>query len=602
MRPGVRSKLFLVSLLLILLVGGSTAVWLESNLRAFLEARVESRLVEDAETAKVALLRHDEREAQVDWLDALAQTTHVRLTLITHDGTVLGDSEVGPDGLEDLDDHSSRPEVLAARNGMGMARRFSTTVGADMLYVALGFGWEQDVPPNLRGGFVRAAVPLSSVDAVIHQLRVLLSFAALLGLGLAIAMSLLASHLLTRALRRLVDHARVLMSGQGHRIDIFTTDEIGRLAGSFNRLAEELETTMGTLAVERGQFGAILDSMSEAVLVMDERQDILLVNPETSRLLHLEQTPLGRPLGDCNVPTELTDLAVRGATGRAQSEFTVPGPRPRVVLGRATPLRERGGTVIVLHDVTEVRRLENIRKDFVANVSHELRTPVSIVQANAETLLEGALEDPIRARTFVEALHRNAERLSRIIADLLDLSRLESGRYHFELYSVELLDLVEGAVEGIEAKAHEREQSIEISVSEAAQVTADPKALEQVLINLLENAIKYAPPGGQISVRSEELGSRVRIEVQDDGPGIKAEHRTRIFERFYRIDAGRSRDMGGTGLGLAIVKHFVESMGGEVGVEAAFPRGSVFWITLPIDFEAQDSPPPRSLSSPVLVP
>lgn len=599
MRPGVRSKLFVVSLSIILLVGASTAFWLESSLRAFLEQRVEERLLEDARTVEVALAL-SEAEDLAGWVDALAASTEVRVTIVAADGTVLADSQVARDGLDDLDDHSNRPEIKAARDGVGITRRHSKTLDTHMLYVAIPADRHEGAPEILRGGFIRTSVTLASVDAIIHSLRVLLGVTTLLGLALAIGMSLLASHLLTRALRRLVDHARVLMSGQGHRIDIFTSDEIGRLAGSFNRLAEELETTMATLAVERGQFGAILDSMSEAVLVIDERQDVLLVNPETTRLLSLDAPPLGRPLADCAVPPELLQLALDGASGRAQREFSVPGRR--TLLGRATPLREKGGTVIVLHDVTEVRRLENIRKDFVANVSHELRTPVSIVQANAETLLDGALEDPVRARTFVEALHRNAERLSRIIADLLDLSKLESGRYQFEVFSVELLDLVEGAVEGVEGKALERSQTVEVAVSPDAQVTADPKALEQVLINLLENAIKYAPAGGHISVRSEERGGKVRIEVQDDGPGIQPEHRIRIFERFYRIDAGRSREMGGTGLGLAIVKHFVESMGGEVGVEAAFPRGSVFWITLPVDSQEREAPPARPVSSPVLLP
>jgi two-component system phosphate regulon sensor histidine kinase PhoR len=238
--------------------------------------------------------------------------------------------------------------------------------------------------------------------------------------------------------------------------------------------------------------------------------------------------------------------------------------------------------VIVMHDVTDIRRLENIRKDFVANVSHELRTPVSIVQANAETLLDGALEEPARARTFVEALHRNAERLSRIIADLLDLSRLEAGRYRFDIASVDVEEAVERSLEAVHEKALGREQNIEVSIPEGQAVLADAKALEQVLSNLLENSIKYTPRGGHISVRAEERGGQVRLEIQDDGPGIEAEHRARIFERFYRIDPGRSRDMGGTGLGLAIVKHFVESMGGRVGVDPAFPRGSIFWVTLPL--------------------
>lgn len=578
MRSGVRTKLFIASLSLMVVVGTLSATYLEWSLRGFLEQRIEAQLMEHALTVRETLnLDTSTSAAGLDALvGRLASATRARVTVVASDGVVEADSEVPTDRLSKLDNHGQRPEVMAARaTGLGLERRFSDTLGASMVYVAVPLGERT----------VRTAMPLELVDDVIYRLRLLLGLAALFGLMLATLMSLLASSLLSRALRRLVDHARVLTSGQGHRIDIFSSDEIGHLAGSFNQLAEELEGTMATLALERSRFEAILDSMSEGVLVLDERRRILLVNPETIRLLGFKQPPLGRPVAEVIDLSELANLAQGGAQGRAQAEFSVPGDKPRTVLARATPLRESGGTVIVLHDVTEIRRLENIRKDFVANVSHELRTPVSIVQANAETLLDGGLEDPTRARTFVEGLHRNAERLSRIIADLLDLSRLEAGRYRFDITTVDVGETVGHVVESVERSARQRGQSIEVSVPEDQAVKADAKALEQVLLNLLENSIKYTPDGGHVAVRAEERGGEVRLEVQDDGPGIKAEHRARIFERFYRIDPGRSRDMGGTGLGLAIVKHFVESMGGRVGVDPAFPRGSVFWVALPADKE-----------------
>ncbi|MEL6184249.1 MAG: ATP-binding protein [Myxococcota bacterium] len=576
MRPGVRTKLFTASLSLMVVVGGLCAAYLEWSLRGFLEERVEVQLTEHARTVResLTLLRSSTSSPALDELvGRLAATTQTRITVIDGDGLVLADSDVPFAELDRLDNHGTRPEVIqAVAEGLGLARRYSDTIETSMLYVAVAH----------RGGAVRAATPLAIVDHVIHQLRLLLAVAALLGLGLAVVMSLLASHFLSRALRQLVDHARVLVSGQGHRIDILSTDEIGHLAGSFNQLAEELEGTLAALATERARFEAILDSMGEGVLVVDEVGRVILVNPETMRLLHLPEPPMGLPIEDTVCPLELRELVRAAAQGRAEAEFVVPGERPLSVLARATPFRDSGGAVVVMHDVTDVRRLENIRKDFVANVSHELRTPVSIVQANAETLLDGALADPKRARTFVEALHRNAERLSRIIADLLDLSRLEAGRYRFEMATVDVAESIEHAVEAVNARARSRDQQIEISVPDSQEVRADPKALEQVLLNLLENAIKYTPDGGHIAVRAEELGEQVRIEVQDDGPGIKPEHRARIFERFYRIDPGRSRDMGGTGLGLAIVKHFAESMRGRVGVEPAFPRGSIFWLTLPV--------------------
>jgi two-component system phosphate regulon sensor histidine kinase PhoR len=235
----------------------------------------------------------------------------------------------------------------------------------------------------------------------------------------------------------------------------------------------------------------------------------------------------------------------------------------------------------MLEDVSAVRRLETIRRDFVANVSHELRTPVSIIRANAETLLGGARDDPAMAGRLIEGLHRNAERLARILADLLDLSRLEAGQYRIELRALDLRAAAEQAVATLETSASAKQVSIEVAIADGTTARGDAKAVDQVLVNLLDNAVKYSAAGGHVWVDARRAGDRVRVEVRDDGQGIAPHHRARIFERFYRVDPGRSRDMGGTGLGLSIVKHLVESQGGEIGVDANQPTGSVFWFELP---------------------
>ncbi|MCZ7585968.1 MAG: ATP-binding protein [Deltaproteobacteria bacterium] len=239
--------------------------------------------------------------------------------------------------------------------------------------------------------------------------------------------------------------------------------------------------------------------------------------------------------------------------------------------------------MLILSDVTELRRLETVRRDFVANVSHELRTPVSVIRANAETLMDGAFDDAERARVFLEALHRNAERLSSIITDLLDLSRIESGRMVLDVKIESIAGVVRRAVEMVEKNARAKSQSINVSVAADLEARCDAKALEQVLMNLLDNAVKYTPSGTRIEIGALAAANRVRIEVRDNGPGIDPKHRSRIFERFYRVDPGRSRDMGGTGLGLAIVKHLVEAMGGEVRAEMNEPSGSIFLVLLPLN-------------------
>jgi two-component system phosphate regulon sensor histidine kinase PhoR len=239
------------------------------------------------------------------------------------------------------------------------------------------------------------------------------------------------------------------------------------------------------------------------------------------------------------------------------------------------------GRVLLLEDVTTVRRLETVRRDFVANVSHELRTPVAVIRANAETLLAGASADPVMGPKLIDGLHRNAERLARILADLLDLSRLDAGQYRMDVSAVPVQTTIEQSLTAVEPQAKAREVTIEVTVPEALAVRADPKALDQIFVNLIDNAVKYTRAAGHVWIEAKPAGERVRIEVRDDGPGIADKHRGRVFERFYRADPSRSREAGGTGLGLSIVKHLAESMGGTVGVEPRDPNGSVFWLELP---------------------
>jgi len=236
---------------------------------------------------------------------------------------------------------------------------------------------------------------------------------------------------------------------------------------------------------------------------------------------------------------------------------------------------------LLLEDVTAVRRLESVRRDFVANVSHELRTPVAVIRANAETLLAGAKNDPVMSTKLIDGLHRNAERLARILADLLDLSRLDAGQYRMELAPTSVRTVTEQSLTAVEPQAQARKINVLVAIPERLSVKADAKALDQILVNLIDNGVKYTQAEGHVWVEAKELGDAIRIEVRDDGPGISDKHRARVFERFYRADPSRSREAGGTGLGLSIVKHLVESMGGEVGVEPNAPRGSIFWLQLP---------------------
>jgi two-component system phosphate regulon sensor histidine kinase PhoR len=333
---------------------------------------------------------------------------------------------------------------------------------------------------------------------------------------------------------------------------------------------------------DHAQFQAVLDGLDEGVLALNADERVTHVNTVSLSLLDLKYPPLGRTLHEAIRVPALHDVVHAAHPGKpATVEFDMPVVPPRRLLARVTKHVENGGITVVFHDLTELRQLESVRKDFVANVSHELRTPVSIILANTETLLDGALEDKEHAEGFLGALRRNAERLSSLISDLLVISRLDAGQYALELDAVNVATIIRRAVNSMKAAADKRDLSLSSQLSDSElQVVADEEALQKVIFNLLDNAVKYADRGGEIVVSAKLIGSRVHLEVRDTGPGIEPGLRRRIFERFYRIDPGRSREMGGTGLGLSIVKNLTESMGGAVGVEGATPRGTVFWVSL----------------------
>ena len=353
------------------------------------------------------------------------------------------------------------------------------------------------------------------------------------------------------------------------------------------------------MADDRSRFEAVLDAMEDAVLGLDQDGRITLLNQSARQILARPgdaKELIGRPLhAVARAPELLTMLDLLRTEEHAEVEFETSGSPPRAFLARATRQRGTPGAVLVVQDVTRLRRLEKMRKDFVANVSHELRTPVTVIRANAETLLDGAMHDPELAATFLSALLRNADRLSNLVRDLLDLSRIESGRLEFHLEALDVADTARKAVASMASEIADTETTVVITVPAEARVRADASAIEQIYVNLLGNSLKYTPAGGRIEIGARQQARFWRIEVTDDGPGIAAKHQRRVFERFYRVDKGRSRGVGGTGLGLAIVKHFATALGGKVGVQTAAPEraerpGCRFWFTVPAAESPAESP------------
>jgi two-component system phosphate regulon sensor histidine kinase PhoR len=565
MTGGIRARLFVASVLAILLVGVPSVVFLRRELDRTVEKRARDDLGAQARAARVALVTLESLEGaqgkQV--VDMLARDTDTQVDVIGFDRRIVASSS----DLTVAGNILDRPEVHAAIDkGSGFSRR------AGRAYYAVRM-----IGHDSSGFVVRVSRPLDELDAAYDRLYALMAVAAGIGVGVALLMTWLATLVMTRSLRRLATTARTMAGGGGQRIAVDSSDELGALGGSLNEMADEVERTMHALGRERGLLESVLDTISQGVVALDDERRITMMNDAARRLLELEATPIGEALIDHVRVPALVGLLPPSTPGTAELQM----PSGARLVARVAPLRAGDGCILMLQDVTAVRRLETIRRDFVANVSHELRTPVSIIRANTETLIGGAKDDPKFAARLYDGLHRNAERLASLITDLLDLSRLEAGQYRFEERPV----AVRGAIEQAVAEVT-RNDKIEITVEAAAEVIArgDARAIDQVLVNLIDNAAKYAEHA--VRIEAGRRGDRIRLEVRDDGPGIAPRHRERIFERFYRVDPGRSRDMGGTGLGLSIVKHLVESMHGEVGVEGNEPSGTIFWFELPAVEEA----------------
>ncbi|MCP4603761.1 MAG: cell wall metabolism sensor histidine kinase WalK [Proteobacteria bacterium] len=580
MNLNIRTKIFVAVFALILVIVGATGLILSQALKGDILERIEGELRQHAEMARVAVESAPEEGivSNADSLaDRLGEAASARVTIILENGQVIGDSNLSKNDVEKVKNHSDRAEVQSALSkGFGKAQRFSSTLDHDMLYIAVTYA-----RPDSRG-VVRISRPLSEVSESVFRVKVLVTIAGLIGLVIAALMSAILSHFFSRTLRILVEYARQMVEGRrGGHIEVASLDELGGLAGSLNKLSEQLEQHMTDLAAQRDQFEAVLEGMSEAVLALDENQKVTLINRAGIMLLGLSgRQPVGHTLLEIIRVPDLHELTAGVKSESDQSlEFELPGDPARKILAGATHPRT-GGVVVVLHDVTELRRLESIRRDFVSNVSHELRTPVSIIRANAETLLGGALDEREAAVNFLNSMLTNAERLSNLIADLLDISRIEEGKFRLAIENVPVALALRRTAAALETQAIDKNFFIRVEPVGKLEVRADAKALDQVLFNLVDNAVKYAKKGGRVILRALEYNGRVRLEVEDDGLGIAPEHQERLFERFYRVDPGRSREMGGTGLGLAIVKHLVTAMGGEVGIKSAKPHGSIFWLTL----------------------
>lgn len=578
-----RSKLMLSYLLLILLISGSFYLFYTRSMQVSLVDESRANLMNQA--ALVSMLVEKEGRTLTPQQEAvkIGAAIKARVTLITLDGTVVGDSDVSQAKLGELQNHLDRPEIREAmQTGKGSAIRYSQTLRRDMLYVAI-----TTVSKGAETGFVRLALPLDYLADVRLSLHGVLGAIALLTVLAALILSYIFSNVTSRPLREIASAAARIGRGEpGVVVAVSSHDEVADLADVLNDMARRIDNQVRRLSTEKQRLDTILAGMGEGVMVASGDGTILLVNQAFGPLFGIRGAVEGKGLIEISRHPDLLAAfnELRSAGGELIREIVIPTGE-KTLLTHWVPLLVDGddqGVVAVFHDITDMKKVENMRRDFVANVSHELRTPVSVIKGYAETLLDGLLEsDPQRARRFVEIILNHSERLAALINDILTLSHLESKEAVLDLYPLDVGGTMAKACQLLEAGALQKQIVLRNEVpSGLARVMADQGRLEQVLINLLENAVKYTPEGGTVRLFTVDEGQFVRISVMDTGIGIPQKDLGRIFERFYRVDEARSREQGGTGLGLSIVKHIVQLHGGEVFVSSEPGKGSVFSFTL----------------------
>lgn len=585
MKLSVQWKLMAFFLILVAVMGSSFYGYLHNTLDSYLGSEIREGLASEAKLARMVAAR-DIRVLRQDApriASVIAGETRSRVTLVAATGEVMGDSEVRPADLPQLENHAGRPEIKQAMaEGQGASVRYSATLRTEMLYVACPF-----TSASGERAILRLALPLTSLEAARGRLHALL----LIALGAVTAVALVLSYFLSmvasRSVRRIIAVAEQFRAGRFDvRIPVASRDEFGELATVMNDMAGRIEEELASTAAEKNRLDTILRGMGEGLLVTDTAGIVTHANPAFLAMFSLREAVEGKPLLDITRHPSLHDAfkAVTATGDEHQEEISLPAEEQTTVLTHWVPLQSGGkmhGVVAVFHDITDIKRLEKIRSDFVANVSHELRTPITVIKGYAETVLDTLAEREGQTARFVGIIHRHADRLAALVNDLLALSELESKQFALQPVPVPVTAAVEQACALLEPKAEAKGIRIRRDFPlPLPKVLANLPRIEQVLINLIDNAVKYSPEGGTITVSGCVEGELVKVSVTDRGAGIPPKDLPRIFERFYRVDEARSRDEGGTGLGLAIVKHIVQLHGGTVAVESVPGKGSTFSFTL----------------------
>jgi two-component system phosphate regulon sensor histidine kinase PhoR len=516
--------------------------------------------------------------------DIIGEDLSLRATIINDKGIVLGDSDLTAEQVEKMENHFYRPEVQRAqRNGVGLSRRYSSTIRTDLLYVAVLYD------KSGSKGFMRLALPLSEIETVQNNIRNIILM--LFGFAFIVfwLIGYFASVAVSRPIKEISFSARSIAAGNfNNKIVVNSKDEIFDLAEAFNFMSLQIKSRIQEVIASKSRLEAVLLGMFDGVMVVDKNGKILLVNKSLQKYLMIKDDPQGKKPLEIIRNIEIQEIAEKalGSFGEViAKDVSIMLPEEKVFLVHATSVVQSekiDGAVLVFHDITELRRLEKIRRDFVANVSHELRTPIASIKGFAETLLEGAIKDKDNADDFLNIIYTESNRLANLINDILELSQIESGAMKLNFKKINLADLVDKVINKLQRQFKVKEIKVENLIAEDVFVGVDEDKIGQVILNLIDNAIKYTLPGGKVTINAEKRNEYLQINISDTGIGIPEKDIDRIFERFYRVDKARSRELGGTGLGLSIVKHIVAAHKGEVYVQSKVNQGSTFSFTVPL--------------------
>jgi signal transduction histidine kinase len=564
------ARRLILGVMLVVLVTVGTLVWVaERSLRRDLEQDIAQGLEHEARLVRTALPA--DSLAWQDLVRRFGQEAGHRITVIDRSGRVRADSDFPPGPIPaTIENHAAREEVRRAlAGGSGSAVRHSATVGRDMIYLAVPGG----------PGVVRVASDLSQVDATVRRAQASVLGAAALALVVGVLAALAAARSFSRPMAEIGAAAQSIARGDQPRLPRSGIPDVDAVAGALREMHAQLGERFAQLRREQAESAALVESMLEGVIAADPRGRIVSLNGAARRLLGYAPDAALPPLTELFRARAARD-AVTGVLAGEPAHDVLIESEGRSALLNARPL-PGGGAVVVLHEQTEIRRLEAVRRDFVANVSHELKTPLTSIAGYTETLLTDP-PDPDTTHRFLGTVLQNTRRMQRLVDDLLDLSRIESGRWQPERETVDVAGAAGEVWNGLVGRAAPRGVTLAVDVPPSTTtIEVDPDALRQILTNLLDNALRYSPDGGRIVCRAAADAGGVSVSVHDDGPGIGEEHLPRIFERFYRADPSRSREEGGTGLGLAIVRHLVEAHGGRVSATSERGRGTTVTCWFP---------------------